>query len=619
MVFHPFIVSKFGGNMKNKTIKAAISLIITFSLLCASFVILGKVTVKSHAATTSSTTTNTVKDEIMLAVFMDDTNGSTGFNDYLYTTTDGKSFKAGMSGKTKVKAGPMVSGDPSITYFDGNFWMITSGGNNQDHNRKKAVVSIQMSPDLVHWSHASHVNIKIKNPPAAGKCDHSIDTTAAEWYNDGKNLYITAGLGKYYDCKPLANNIKLYPYLTKVKSLKIDYRVCDGYYCAPSMTTDGFKKIKFTKKPSYGLRDSYILKKGSKYYLFLKPNEWATIGSMEKGKFGGQIFVSSKLAGPYKMLNQDITNQRPYKLYEGASAVYFKGKYFVYQDQFDETRKKWPHGGQIMVSTGKSLGYGALSKPKVIKTSPYSSTRHGTVYKPTDPEAVKKIKAFRAGKVSKTFMRLPEFGLDYDIKPKNRAVTYNGKYQNPKVTMPTGHGKVTYHYGSKKSKTTKVKNTTDGTNGYDVFIDVASGTKFFPVKGMSMGKFFIQRASLSVKSVALASNANIGFKVYLDPNTASKRYYFGANDGRDRNKLITVQWDGLFDKFVAGRDYKIDEISYVPRDCKDVGTDSQQCTLTVKVSINDKNGRYYSTLSNNYLMKNNKTWTITAIAKNIYS
>lgn len=601
--------------MKVDNISKVLCVFMTFLLVCSAFVVNGKISInKGYAASKSSTETKTtVKDEILLAVFMDDTNGKTGFNDYLYTSTDGKSFKAGKSGKKRVVAGPMISGDPSITYFDGNFWLLTSGGNNQEHGRKKAVVSVQTSSDLVHWSHATHVDIPIKNPPAAGKCDHSIDTTAAEWFNDGKDLYITAGLGKYYDCAPLANKIKLFPYITKVTKLTGDYRVCGEYYCSPTMKTEPFKKIKFKKTPNYGLRDSYILQKDGKYYLFLKPNEWASLSSTDKKKYAGQIFESTKLAGPYTMLNVDITNQRPYKLYEGASAVYFKGKYFVYQDQFDETRRKWPHGGQIMVSTGKSLNYGALSKPKSIKTTPYSSTRHGTVYKPTDPDAVKKIKAFRAGKVSKNFMMVPELGLHYDIKRKDRAVKYNGKYQNPKITMPKGHGKVTYHYGSKTSKTKKVKNVDP--KGYDVFIDVTSGTKFLPVKGMNMGKFFIERSP--IKFVSATISPSITFLEYLDPNSRPKIRYFTSES--DRNRLVTANFSGAYDKLVAGKDYKVDELSYNPRNCKSIGTDYQQCTLTVKLSFNDKNGNYYSKVANNYNLMPGTKVTVVATGKSYYN
>ena len=262
-------------------------------------------------------------------------NGEDGL--HLAYSLDGMEWKAlnGNKSYLKPEVGTKLMRDPSVCRGpDGEFHMVwTSGWWDKG-------IGIAHSKDLVKWSEQKFLPL-MWNEGKARNC-----WAPEMFYDDVKEEYVIFWSTTIEGRFPVANrgddnNNRIYYITTK------DFST----YTNPAVLYDhGFNVI-----------DSYIVKDGDKYVMFLKDERKKPVV-----KKNIRVAIADNATGPYLDASEPITGKY---WAEGPAAVKIKGNWFVYFDIYTERR----YGGV----TSRDLQNWTDISDKIKFPG---GTKHGTVF-----------------------------------------------------------------------------------------------------------------------------------------------------------------------------------------------------------------------------------------------
>jgi hypothetical protein len=389
-------------------------------------------------------------DDLLIGTFFKN-NADT--SDFVYVSQDGINFNYISTalkdsdpsgdpnmGDEKESTGKRTYRDPSIMYRAGYFYII-SGMQRANASGKTAspCFKIASSSNLKNWSNEGKVctSVKVSDAPDLGS-DKLLDALAPEWFQDtdGK-LYINFTAGNYYKGAlgkgiDLQDGRRTRQFMTQVTSLK-----GAGAGKVPTASTSAAFKLNGGRLSSVDNRDGHIFKENGTYYMTLK------FGTPKPGslEYTMEVWRSTSLKGQWSLYDSDAYNNPPltdaYRLFEGPSVVKFRGKYFVYADNYINTVGGRPYGGgRVNYSVGDTLH--ALTTPKPIVTSNGFNARHGTVLRVTDPNA-KKIVWAALGSSAKSRTN-GNYNFSTKKPPTPAAVWYGSRFFDDSKTCDFRHG-----------------------------------------------------------------------------------------------------------------------------------------------------------------------------------
>lgn len=425
-------------------------------------------------------------DDILLASFF---RNNCDTSDYLYTSIDGVKFEAPNVPRTYSSAdsddralecgnnpanfGNSPFRDPSIMYRNGLFWVISGGSeayaSGVEDDTSKISFHICWSADLLHWygggssTESSDVyskvdiRVTISNMPYLGP-DSVFDAVAPEWFQDSDGeLYILFTGGNYSEGPlggkrvDLENYRNTRAYIAHVNTLVTDLTPGDSYFdmqVDQAVLLGGFNTI--------DNRDVAIFLNDSKYYALTKLGTPTAL--IEKNL---AVYSSDKLTQGYSLYNTDLfknpAQTRSFRLFEGPSVIKYRGKVFVYVDNYINAGGSIPgEGGKVNYSVGDSLANVTMPRPISLVNNCFNvnndmftarNARHGSVTVITDPNAKKIVWKFRLGQstdnadiaasiasnpvnaaISYAFSKevpLPPYGIDFGLRQWSGAQTCN--------------------------------------------------------------------------------------------------------------------------------------------------------------------------------------------------
>ncbi|MDR0950811.1 MAG: S-layer homology domain-containing protein [Candidatus Ancillula sp.] len=376
---------------------SSMAMVLTVALVSVTFGGSGN---KANAAS------STYNGDLFLGVFQ---NGDNDESDYLYTSTDGVNFEQiATAYKDKhpnvkdqnvysTKGGThMTQTSPSIMYYNGYFWMISSWLWSPD--RSKFWPMIAVSKDCKTWSwpegqlfngsSKSYGGISLDQKPSIpnylGTSSSNFDTVAPEWFLDSNGTpYIVFSAGRYGEFHGKAEDDQMQPYYVKVNKLSVT-----GSVHGSSFTQVNFKASKAYKITSVGTEDRIdgsIYKEGKYYYLVIKRH----------GLYN-EIWRNTSMAkSGWKRVDNNITTG-----FEAPVIQKMNGTYYLYSDRIST----YMHGvepgtnGTFVFSSNKINGkYTNLGRIQARnKSGKLFNPRQGSVMKVTDPTARARVLALRA-------------------------------------------------------------------------------------------------------------------------------------------------------------------------------------------------------------------------------
>jgi uncharacterized repeat protein (TIGR02543 family) len=392
------------------------------------------ITLYAHWTAIAMQTNTTAKDGILVGVFF---SNSCDTSTNIYTSTDGINFKyisstnsmsppSGCNPTEGAYSGTPYR-DPSIMYYNGYYYIISG---NTIAGGSSATFNITASKDLKTWTNSKgtasiSVPSSLKLPRGN---DGRLDYVAPEWFLDSNgSAYILFSAGNYYEYSTQVGDTR--PVIAKITNLSVTES--SGKPSSVNFSANSAVREKSTdgRLQNMANRDVQVIKEGSMYYMFAKFQKLTVSNPVDEKSI--EIYASSSINGPWKRFNDDIYNNLPdttaSRAFEGPSVVNFRGKKFIYADNYWSDNKHVTDGGKIYYSV--TSDYRHTTTPKVIKTSNGSNTRHGTVLHVTD--SVGKRIAWKAHNGKTTGKRAGNYAFSKSKPSAPMGIWAASRYSSP--------------------------------------------------------------------------------------------------------------------------------------------------------------------------------------------
>ncbi len=270
----------------------------------------------------------------LFSYFMD--NGQDGL--HLACSEDGLTWKPLHEGRSflEPRVGGKLMRDPSIVRApDGVFHMVWTAG------WWEKGIGYANSRDLIHWSEQAYLPVMEHEPQAK-------NTWAPELFYDEQQkqfliFWATTIPGRFPETDDLGdNNHRIYYVTTK------DFKT--------------FSKTKLLLEPGFNVIDSFIVKDGNRYVMFLKDERVKPVAQKNI-----HVAFAEAATGPYGDVSESITGKY---WAEGPTALKVGDEWVVYFDKYTEHKYGAVKSGDL--KTWQDIS-DQIQFPK--------GTRHGTAFR----------------------------------------------------------------------------------------------------------------------------------------------------------------------------------------------------------------------------------------------